>query len=117
MNEQDKHIEEVAKDFIEKRMESVIGVFNNLFLDHREEMKTLVIDNMDKKFNGNMEKLNVRMDKQDIILKRLDERIKPFEETRTWFQDAKKGTGWVAGFLTSITLIVGAIIYLLKWTK
>lgn len=112
-----EEIKAIVEDFTEKRLESAIAVFNKLFLSSKEEIKQVVLDNMDKKFNGNMERLNKRMDDQDEILKRLDERIKPFEMTRNWFQEARGGLGWVAGFLTSITLIVGAIIYLLKWLK
>lgn len=112
-----EEIKVIVEDFAERRIEASIAVFNKLFLSSKEEIKKVVLENMDKKFNGNMERLNVRMDKQDEILKRLDERLKPFENTRNWFQEAKGGLGWVAGFLTSITLIIGAVIYLIKWLK
>lgn len=112
-----EEIKEIVEDFTERRIEASIATFNKLFLSSKEEIKQVVLENMDKKFNGNMERLNLRMDKQDDILKRLDERLRPFEDTRNWFQEAKGGLGWVAGFLTSITLIIGAVIYLFKWLK
>lgn len=119
MNNHDlkKEVEELVNDFSEKRFQSIIGMFNELFLDHKEEMKRVVIENMDKKFNGNMEKLNIRMDEQDKILKSLDQRIQPFEKTKNWFQMAKTGAIWIAGFITPITIIIAAIMYIKQWIK
>lgn len=113
---------------IEKSRESMIQTFNKLFLDHKEEVKQTIketvngkIDKMSQENRGfhkqQEEENQKKFEMLTMILEKLDSRIKPFEEGVSWFTRAKNGAGWVAGFLTAITLIWASLGWLINHIK
>lgn len=107
-------ITSIVDDRMSQRFESLAQTLNALHQDYHVKMLDAVEKQIKIVVNGKIDKIQTSLEKQDTILASLDSRIKPFEDTKHWFQDAKKGAGWIAGFLTSITLIIGALMYIVK---
>jgi hypothetical protein len=107
----------VIDDRLEKRFESYAQVQQQLHESFHNKMLSAVETQIKTTVNGKIDRIDKKMDAQDIILKSLDERIKPFEDGVSWFTRAKNGAGWVAGFVGSIVVIGGGIMWLYNQFK
>lgn len=107
-------IVDLIDDRISQRFESWVQTQQKLHQDFHEKMITAVEQKMDAKFNGKVDNIKKQLDSQDIVLKSLDERIKPFEDGISWFTRAKNGAGWIAGFSASIALIWGSMVWIIN---
>lgn len=101
-------------DRLEKRFESYAQVQQRLHEDYHAKMLAGVEQQIKITVNGKIDRIDKKMDAQDVILKSLDERIKPFEDGISWFTRAKNGAGWVAGFSASIALIWGSMVWIIN---
>lgn len=113
INNMNQDIKDIVIDVLEPRLESHIQAQNKLHEDLHNKLIKAVEEKIDAKVNGKIDRIKEQLDRQDKILSSLDTRIKPFEEGVSWFTRAKSGAGWVAGFLTSIALIGGSIMWLI----
>ncbi len=109
-----EEIQEKIEEFVEKRMESWVQVQQKLHEDYHQKMISAVEVQIKTTVNGKIDKIDKKIDAQDVILKSLDERIKPFEDGVSWFSKSKTAITWLAGFITPIVIVSGAIIWLKK---
>lgn len=68
-------IENIVIEFTEKRMESSIATFNNLFLAHKQEMKEIVEKQIKETVNGKIDKIANHLERQDKILNSVSEKL------------------------------------------
>lgn len=100
-------------DRLERRFESYAQVQQKLHEDYHAKMLAGVEQQIKITVNGKIDRIDKKMDAQDVILRSLDERIKPFEDGISWFTRAKNGAGWMAGFTGSLAIIGGSLIWIL----
>lgn len=108
---------DLIDDRMSKRFESLAKTMIELHEDHNKQMLEMVSKQIKETVNGKIDRLNDKTDKQDEILKRLDERLQPFEYTRSWFMAFKDGVSWVAGFITPVVIVGGAVLWFVNEIK
>lgn len=112
-----KEVVDIIDDRISQRFESFAQTMNALHKDSHDKIIIAVENKMDAKFNGKVDGIKKDMDEIRMYLKSLDERVKPFEDGVSWFTKTKNGVGWLAGFITPIAIVGGAIIFLIDLIK
>lgn len=105
---------DIVDDRISQRFESYAQAQIKIHEEYHSKIIQAVETQIKLTVNGKIDKIDKKMDAQDIILKSLDGRIKPFEATKTFFTNFKNGLVWLAGFITPIAIISGAIMWLKK---
>lgn len=105
---------DVVDDRISERFESLAQTLNKLHEDYHNKTVKAVEEQVKTTVNGKIDKIQKTLENQDIILKSLDERIKPFEEGVSWFSKSKTAVTWLAGFITPLVIISGAVMWLKK---
>lgn len=113
-NKMSEEIISQIDDRLEKRFESYAQVQNALHKDLHDRLLIAVETQIKTTVNGKIDAIKKQLDSQDIVLKSLDERIKPFEEGVSWFSKSKTAITWLAGFITPLAIVGGAIMWLKK---
>ncbi len=94
------------EDWMEKRTESIVQVFNNLLLEHTAKTVDAVKVQVKETVNGSITsfraEINERLDKQDEVLQRLDTDTKPLIKTKKWTIEFVNGLKIVAIWITAI---------------
>lgn len=98
---------DLIDDRMNARVESLAQTMIKLHEDHNQQMLKMVSEQINTTVNG-------KIDKIQRLLEELDKRIIPFEENKKWWQKSKDGSAWLAGFVTSISLIATALFWLIK---
>lgn len=109
-----KEVVDIIDDRISQRFESFAQTMNALHKDSHDKILIAVEAQIKTTVNGKIDAIKKQLDSQDVVLKSLDERIKPFEDGVSWFTRAKNGAGWVAGFSASIALIWGSMVWIIN---
>lgn len=108
-------ITDLVLDTLERRFESYAQSQIKLHTEYHEKLLSAVDQKLDSTIDKSIGKyVNGKIDK---IQKTLDERLKPFESTRNWFVQFKDGATWVAGFITPLVIVGGAILWFINEVK
>lgn len=79
----------------------------------REDIIKVVGDTVDIKINGKLIKIQSHLENQDAVLKELNEKIQPFDNTTKWFT----WTGTAAVKIGAVALAIIGIIKLIQMLK
>ena len=104
-------------DRISNRFESWVQTQQKLHDEYHLKIVQAVEQQIKVTVNGKIDRIDKKMDAQDVILKSLDERIRPFEAGVGWVARTKEGLIWLAGFVTPMIIVGGAVLYLLEQVR
>lgn len=98
---------DLVMDTLETRFESYAQTQIKMHTEYHEKLLSAVETQIKTTVNGKIDK----------IQKTLDERLRPFEDTRNWFVSFKSGATWLAGFITPLAIIGGVLMWVIKEIK
>ena len=113
-----------TEDFVEKRIEGAIQTFNNLFLDHKKEIKGVIEEQIKVTVNGKIDKLqkdllethkkqSEQIEKVVDTLKNQDIVLLEMKE----FLEVKKGITSLGKMVIWLSAVVGAVLGVFKIFK
>ncbi len=112
MNEKlENIIKDKQYDLISQSRDSMISSFNVLFHEHKEDVKKTIQTTV----NGKIDDIKKHLERQDLILKELSDKIQPYEDAKTWFNQFKSGVVWVAGVVTPLSIIAAIFKFTFKF--
>ncbi len=103
-------VQSLIIDILEDRFESYVQTQIKLHQEYHEKLLLAVETQIKTTVNGKIDGI-----KKDI--QALSEKIEPVDRTRKWFVQFKDGATWVAGFITPLAILGGAVLWFVNEIK